>query len=160
MSKLYRMKPTVWGAKVHDVSDLVGSRWSIRLAYTPKLAHRHHWIAQCRLNYMRDKSFVEELEARAYAEEQARKDLEELLEEVGLDAPPEAPRWIPVGERMPPDDPRMSSTSVEVLVCDDSGAVLLGWWDKYAKGWTDDNQSPILGVTHWTPLPQPPKGGA
>jgi hypothetical protein len=94
-------------------------------------------------------------EAKAAAEKLALEEALRWVEEVT----PEAPRWIPVGERMPPDDPRMSSTSAEVLVCDAAGVVFLGWWDKDAKGWTD-NQALILGVTHWMPLPEPPKGGA
>ena len=58
------------------------------------------------------------------------------------------PKWIPVTERLPEDD-------VFVLNCNDHGNIVIGkiiggtWWYKY---FSYQGQ-----VTHWMPLPEPPK---
>lgn len=57
-------------------------------------------------------------------------------------------RWIPVTERLPEDE-------AEVLVCHKNGFVT----DNARFGthwWFADDQNPI---THWMPLPEPPKEG-
>ena len=59
-------------------------------------------------------------------------------------------KWIPVTERLPEDD-------VFVLNCNDHGNIVIGkiiggtWWYKY---FSYQGQ-----VTHWMPLPEPPKDG-
>ena len=48
-------------------------------------------------------------------------------------------KWIPVTERLPKN----------------GEAILTCYWD----GWICDQYSPVDdGVTHWMPLPEPPKG--
>ena len=60
-------------------------------------------------------------------------------------------RWIPVTERLP-------SIDETILVYD--GDVGTGIFYKGAFQTFDENGYPfeISGVTHWMPLPQPPKG--
>ncbi len=49
-------------------------------------------------------------------------------------------KWIPVTERLPEKD------GEHILVC-------------YKDGWVCDQYTPVdRGVTHWMPLPEPPKG--
>lgn len=55
--------------------------------------------------------------------------------------------WIPVSERLPED-------SADVLVCYKNGLVTTNAWLD-AHWWFKDEKNPI---THWMPLPQPPKG--
>ena len=60
------------------------------------------------------------------------------------------PKWIPVGERLPEEDEGVVlvySGEVEPAVI--SGDIFLEY-DKY-EGWVINN------VTHWMPLPEPPK---
>ena len=55
--------------------------------------------------------------------------------------------WISVGDRLPED-------SATVLVCHKNGLVTTNAW-LGAHWWFKDERNPI---THWMPLPQPPKG--
>ena len=55
--------------------------------------------------------------------------------------------WIPVTERLPED-------SDNVLVCHKNGLVTTNAW-LGAHWWFKNERNPI---THWMPLPQPPKG--
>ena len=55
------------------------------------------------------------------------------------------PRWIPVSERLPDD------CYEPVLTIDGDGDMCTRRRHKYS--WA------IRGVTHWMPLPEPPKGG-
>jgi hypothetical protein len=152
VTKLYRMKPLVWVDNFYPPS--CDGPCGFRIIIDEDIRDSGTLYTLYRGDDFSADSFSLG-EAKAAAEKLALEEALRWVEEVT----PEAPRWIPVGERMPPDDPRMSSTSAEVLVCDAAGVVFLGWWDKDAKGWTD-NQALILGVTHWMPLPEPPKGGA
>lgn len=64
-----------------------------------------------------------------------------------------APRWIPVGERLP--EPRVTVLAVPLL-----GGVILGYYDDERSQWNDaENELRLAGfsVTHWMPLPEPPK---
>ena len=58
-------------------------------------------------------------------------------------------RWIPVEERLP------EPTENPVLVHDYSG-VSVAWHSK-AMGWVYKTGFACVDVTHWMPLPQPPK---
>ena len=71
-------------------------------------------------------------------------------EDTGL-APEEVQqmRWIPVEERLP------EPTENPVLVHDYSG-VSVAWHSK-TMGWVYKTGLPCVDVTHWMPLPQPPK---
>ena len=75
-----------------------------------------------------------------------------------------APHWISVEDELPPHDKREPEVSVSVFVCIRS----LHRWN-YGKLFTHvahynyyDGRWAIgvnTEVTHWMPLPQPPKGG-
>ena len=58
-------------------------------------------------------------------------------------------RWIPVEERIPRPEEN------PVLVYDYSG-VSMAWHTK-AMGWSYKTGLPCVEVTHWMPLPKPPK---
>ena len=58
--------------------------------------------------------------------------------------------WISVEDGLPDD------TSVDVLVCDCSGACTVAcmgtyYWTVWDQSWKSDE------ITHWMPLPEPPK---
>lgn len=61
------------------------------------------------------------------------------------------PVWIPVAERLP-------ERNYNCLVCDD-GVVLEGYMN-LVGGWYDLIGDKLKYVTHWMPLPTPPKDGA
>jgi hypothetical protein len=94
-------------------------------------------------------------EAKAAAEKLALEEALRWVEEVT----PEAPRWIPVGERMPPDDPYYQNRSAKVLVHLSTGTVCVSWFFRPTEAWVGIDYSKER-VTHWMPLPEPPKGGA
>ena len=59
-------------------------------------------------------------------------------------------RWIPVTERLPESD-------VFVLGCSEGVLVFFGFLK--AKKWYDlVFECQVLGVTHWMPMPEPPRG--
>ena len=61
-------------------------------------------------------------------------------------------KWIPVTERLPEE-------YTTVLVCGEDGVEPGRFYGK-SGFWTYDQyeQDPIFAVTHWMPLPEPPKG--
>ena len=65
------------------------------------------------------------------------------------------PKWIPVTERLPnPKD--------LVLVCNEFGGVHYGYFESNnqwytANNWLVDAWTVMPNVTHWMPLPEPPK---
>ena len=66
-------------------------------------------------------------------------------------------KWIPVSERLP----EQTEPATSVLVIDKKGRCHIGC---YYKGITDDSFTGFyasamkVDVTHWMPLPEPPKG--
>lgn len=58
-------------------------------------------------------------------------------------------QWIPVEERLP------EPTENPVLVHDYSGVSVA--WHSQAMGWVYKTGFACVDVTHWMPLPQPPK---
>jgi hypothetical protein len=62
-------------------------------------------------------------------------------------------KWIPVTERLP-------ESGKCVLVCSKDGMVAEGSYKAYEKKWTQFrwNVTDLQNVTHWMPLPEPPKG--
>lgn len=66
-------------------------------------------------------------------------------------------KWIPVKERLPnPKD--------LVLVCNEFGGVHYGYFESNkqwytANNWLYDAWTVMSNVTHWMPLPEPPKDG-
>lgn len=61
-------------------------------------------------------------------------------------------QWISVKDRLPDD-------CVEVLAYDTDCGVVIGWYDKEIGDFAADFISPLDAVTHWQPLPEPPKNG-
>ena len=64
-----------------------------------------------------------------------------------LDSGVTVQEWISVDDRLPED-------SANVLVCHKNGLVTTNAW-LGANWWFKNERNPI---THWMPLPQPPKG--
>ena len=62
-------------------------------------------------------------------------------------------RWIPVTERLP-------DNSATVNLCTRSKIVGTGFYNKYTKSWVQyySGGAICVDVTHWQPMPQPPKG--
>ena len=65
----------------------------------------------------------------------------------------DAVKWIPVTERLPDDGGC-------VLIALRWGYVDTGWYDKQFERWTSEfvNRYEDGEITHWMPLPEPPKG--
>lgn len=61
-------------------------------------------------------------------------------------------RWIPVEERLPKPQEN------PVIACDYTG-VCLAWYSP-TMGWQYRTGLSGVDITHWMPLPQPPKEGA
>ena len=61
-------------------------------------------------------------------------------------------QWIPVTERLP------ESGKCVIIACE-NGNVAEGCYQAYGKKWVQFRWSTErIDVTHWMPLPQPPKG--
>ena len=62
-------------------------------------------------------------------------------------------QWIPVSERLP-------DNSATVNLCTRSKIVGTGFYNKYTKSWAQyySGGAICVDVTHWQPMPQPPKG--
>lgn len=73
-------------------------------------------------------------------------------------------KWIPVGERMPRDrEPVLFAAdatycgSLHVKICPCGGPRCLTELDPPEWRLETEDQELVLGVTHWMPLPEPPK---
>ena len=64
-------------------------------------------------------------------------------------------KWIPVSERLPKE------TGEYIVVIEDVEKSTSLWYSVYRNGWYDFNDDeyadPYNNVTHWMPLPEPPK---
>ncbi len=60
--------------------------------------------------------------------------------------------WVPVAERLPDDE-----ITVMVATVHSDEPVWMGWHDE--SGWYSVEATPI-NVSHWMPLPTPPKESA
>ena len=58
--------------------------------------------------------------------------------------------WISVKDRLPESGKR-------VLACDDFGKIFFSKWLGGVGCWIDEKHN-VGHVTHWMPLPEPPKG--
>lgn len=73
----------------------------------------------------------------------------EQLESYGVSLGEKAEgKWIPVTERLPEDDR-------QVLACTKHGRAFSAHYDHKWKRW---QVSHSVKITHWMPLPEPPKG--
>lgn len=97
MTKLYRMKPLEW---VDNEGILLEchDRFSIDLWSTRKDLYQHY---NGRPHFFGAYETVDA--AKAAAEKLALEEALRWVEAATPEVTPEAPRWIPVGERMPPD---------------------------------------------------------
>ena len=92
-------------------------------------------------------------EARAYAQEHwpspvVRRNIEALLDNCQR---VKVQHWINVKDRLPENDD-------DVLLAT-SGGIGLGYYNIYFDEWTDYTNDDNNRVTHWMPLPEPPKEG-
>lgn len=62
------------------------------------------------------------------------------------------PQWIPVEERLPPRAEKSFTFSDYVLVCDN-----IGYMDTACYNFEKNRWDWLNNVTHWMPLPQPPR---
>ena len=60
--------------------------------------------------------------------------------------------WISVNDELP-------NFRFEVIVCDKYGNVTTGWFSKVKYRFTDNDDDEYQHITHWMPLPKPPKNG-
>ena len=64
-------------------------------------------------------------------------------------------KWIPVTERLP-------ENRDDVLLCrkwwNEIRNPQMGWYNEVSGEWFDLSNRAIRNVTHWMPLPEPPKG--
>ena len=62
------------------------------------------------------------------------------------------PKWIPVSERLP-------ENGDTVIVCDTREDYVNSFW--YDHGWwyNEGHRVSLEEITHWMPLPEPPKEG-
>lgn len=73
--------------------------------------------------------------------------------------------WIPVTEQLPqvrdvrinPTSPAMYLVSHRVMICDDEGHIDLDYYHTGSSGTLEWKRSNRQNVTHWRPLPKPPK---
>ncbi len=74
-------------------------------------------------------------------------------------------RWIYAQKNPPPIIDRESMTSESVLIRRDNGRCAVAYYCNSAEDgdyWTTDDDKTMYGweeVTHWQPLPEPPKDG-
>lgn len=65
--------------------------------------------------------------------------------------------WIPTSQQLPPAQ-WLRDDSERVLVWLGGPMVIVGFYDHELNQWYSDEHVEITcGVTHWTPLPLPPK---
>lgn len=67
-----------------------------------------------------------------------------IFEEIGNE-------WISVKDRLP-------EGYKDVLVCDEIYGCFIAFYDKSHSVWYRKYRRALTGVTHWMPLPEPPKG--
>ncbi|MBR5202681.1 MAG: DUF551 domain-containing protein [Clostridia bacterium] len=59
--------------------------------------------------------------------------------------------WISVKDRLPEE-------GIDVLVYDDdTDMFFIAWYDETLDKWLNADNGRLFGVTHWMPLPNPPK---
>lgn len=68
-----------------------------------------------------------------------------------------SPHWISVKDELPPTSDK-DDESDDYLIVDSDGDMNVGYYNKMDELWFSCDGY-ILDVTHWMPLPQPPKKG-
>ena len=71
-----------------------------------------------------------------------------------------APRWISVEDELPPKESEYEDNSIVVLATDGND-VYKGLYrsGEYLSGWFTCDLWGLDDITHWMPLPEPPKKG-
>ena len=79
---------------------------------------------------------------------------------MAIDWGEQQPHWISVEDELPPKESEYDDNSIVVLATDGNG-VYKGLYqsDEYSSGWFTSDLWELDNITHWMPLPQPPKGG-
>ena len=77
------------------------------------------------------------------------RDAEDLVKDAFIDGYKAAQRWISVKDRLP------EYTPMVLAMCTDGYE--LAYYGMYGQGWTNTLGTEHLNVTHWHPLPAPPK---
>lgn len=72
----------------------------------------------------------------------------------------EHPNWISVEDELPPKESKYDDNSIVVLATDGNG-VYKGLYrsGEYLSGWFTYDLWELDNITHWMPLPNPPKKG-
>ena len=83
-------------------------------------------------------------------------DLERIITEWSKEQPaPVVDAWVPVSERLPTDD------GFYIVTAHDGSVCMAGWYSD-ETAWAVITLTGVVeftNVTHWMPLPAPPKGG-
>lgn len=92
-----------------------------------------------------------------------RETLHQMYEQGKYEGAYEGQKWIPVTERLPNDkkiiDGEEYIKNVAIRI-KDNAAEKIAFYDEEEKCWFDTDFFPVDGeVTHWMPLPEPPKEG-
>lgn len=81
------------------------------------------------------------------------------------DQSPSEPEWVSVEDRLPEETHHFggSGFSDDLLVVDSEGDIFIGyyffpWGSQKLKGFKVSSQKVTMPITHWMPLPEPPKG--
>ena len=88
----------------------------------------------------------------------ADKDIRQVVAECFMDGATWAdnhPNWISVEERLPGVNDYGNNNYC--LVADDFGDMYVAYYNRDEEHWLDDGNVAVLFVTHWMPLPQPPR---
>ena len=81
------------------------------------------------------------------------KEIKESCERRMIDMAQRMPRWISVEERLP----EVNEDVVLIMPVDDGHCIRIGWRTKGGNWWAAGQGIPPITVTHWMPLPEPPK---
>lgn len=69
----------------------------------------------------------------------------------------DANRWISVEDELPEIDVEYPSYSISVIVINHCGDWSKGYWSFNDELWITENYGSIHEITHWMPIPEPPK---
>lgn len=101
---------------------------------------------------------IEELDMKLHGANAAIAGMQREIERMVIDSANSKPQWIPVTERLPEEHKF-------VLIRQDEDRMMVAvridgeWWYRYFAydiDWWDETEQGT--ITHWMPLPEPPKG--
>lgn len=103
---------------------------------------------------------IEMLDMKLHGANAAIAGMQREIERMVIDSANSKPKWIPVTERLPEKPknyPNCKLREYYFLVTLETNAVVYREYDFDNKRWHGTNG--IIRVTHWMPLPEPPKDG-